>query len=197
MGGEIHTERGDERAVLVVERASSAEVMVVLRDAQESLARDAAAAGHVLEEGHHVLGTLRTTERDENERVVHGHAPSYPVDLSGATPTRALRHGSVTRSSAFNSASLRATPRAFALRAACAPVLAPASGTIPGLASSHARAIAATSTSWRADISRRAAITGDAAATFPGANAAVSERGGAGRRSPSYVPHKSPCSSGL
>ena len=68
--GEVLAERGEERAVLVVDRGAAAEQEVVLADLLQPLARDAPAAGDVLEERHDVLGLLGPAERDQQQGVV-------------------------------------------------------------------------------------------------------------------------------
>ena len=68
--GQVLLQRGDERPVLVVDRAASAEEEVVLADLLEPLTRDAPPAGDVLEERHDVLGLLRAPEGEHEESVV-------------------------------------------------------------------------------------------------------------------------------
>ena len=53
-----------------VDRADAAEALVVVRHLLEPLARDVAAARHVLEERHHVVHALGPAERDDEQRVV-------------------------------------------------------------------------------------------------------------------------------
>ena len=67
---EVRRHRRDERAVLRVDRRDPAEVQVVPSDRFEPLPRNVATARHVLEERHHVVGALRTTERLNEQRVV-------------------------------------------------------------------------------------------------------------------------------
>ena len=79
---EVLAQRREQRPVLVVDRRPAAEQEVVLADLLEPLARDAAAAGHVLQERHDVLGPLGPAERDEQQRVVRARrrepwCPSY------------------------------------------------------------------------------------------------------------------------
>jgi hypothetical protein len=69
-GLELGSQSVEQLAVLLVDGADPAEREVVVRHLLEALARDAAAAGDVLEERHHVVGTLRAPERDEEEGVV-------------------------------------------------------------------------------------------------------------------------------
>ena len=56
--------------VLGVDRAPAAEVVVVLRHLQHSLPRNVAAAEHVFQERHHIVGAIWAAERDEEHRVV-------------------------------------------------------------------------------------------------------------------------------
>ena len=67
---QLGLERRDQLAVLAVDRADAAEALVVVRHLLEPLARDVAAARHVLEERHHVVHALRAAERDDEQRVV-------------------------------------------------------------------------------------------------------------------------------
>ena len=60
----------EELAVLVVDRRAAAEEEVVLAHLLQPLARDAAAAGDVLQERHDVLGLLRTAEGHQQQGVV-------------------------------------------------------------------------------------------------------------------------------
>src|SRR3712207_6988892 len=61
--------RRGQRPVLLVDRADPAEVRVVLGDVEQALARDAAAAGDVLEERHDVVGPLWATEAEHEQRL--------------------------------------------------------------------------------------------------------------------------------
>ncbi len=70
MGGELGFERGDQRAVLPVDRADAAEEVVVMADLGEPLSWDAAPTRDVLEERDHVAGAFRTTERDDDQSIV-------------------------------------------------------------------------------------------------------------------------------
>ena len=67
--GELPLDRRDQLAVLGVDRADAAEQVVVLRDLEQPLARDAASARHVLEERQHVVRALRPAERDDEQGV--------------------------------------------------------------------------------------------------------------------------------
>ena len=84
MVGELLLDRGDQLAVLRVDRADAPEQVVVARDLDESLARDTAAASDVLEERQHVVRPLRAAERDHqhasNWRSGNGSAPGRRVD---------------------------------------------------------------------------------------------------------------------
>ncbi len=70
VAGEVLAQRGEELAVLVVDRRAAPEEEVVLAHLLQPLARDAAAAGDVLQERHHVLGLLRSPEGHQQQRVV-------------------------------------------------------------------------------------------------------------------------------
>ncbi len=59
MRGQVVADRGEQRAVEVVDRRPAAEEGVVLPHLREPVAGDAPSAGHVLQERHHVLGPLR------------------------------------------------------------------------------------------------------------------------------------------
>ena len=65
---------GDERTVDPVDRRDPAEMQVVLGHRLQPLPRDAAAASDVLQERHHLVGPLGTTEGQQQQRVeLHGH----------------------------------------------------------------------------------------------------------------------------
>ena len=66
---ELGSEGRDQRPVLRVDRADAAEVLVVLRDLLEPLARHVAAARDVLEERNHVVRSFGPAERDDEDRV--------------------------------------------------------------------------------------------------------------------------------
>ena len=68
-GVQLGLERRDQRAVLLVERTDAGEELVVVRDLEQTLARDAASSRHVLEERKHVVHALGPAERDEQDRV--------------------------------------------------------------------------------------------------------------------------------
>ena len=68
---------------MVVDRAAATEVVVVPADLGQPVARDAASAGDVLEEGQHVVGLLGSAEGDEQQGVVrarHRGACGNPRD---------------------------------------------------------------------------------------------------------------------
>ncbi len=62
-------QRGDQRLVLLVDRADAVEVVVVLGHALQPLARDAAAAGHVLQERHDLVVALGPAEAEHQQRL--------------------------------------------------------------------------------------------------------------------------------
>ena len=64
------SQRGDQRPVLIVDRALAAEVVIVLGDLQHSLARNVLSAQHVLKERNHIVRPFRTSERDNQQSVV-------------------------------------------------------------------------------------------------------------------------------
>ena len=66
---ELGPQRGDQGAVLRVDRADAVEALVVAGNLLEPLARDVAPARDVLEERHHVVHALGPAERDDEERV--------------------------------------------------------------------------------------------------------------------------------
>jgi hypothetical protein len=66
---QLRLERVDQRAVLVVDGADTAEELVMVRDVEQPLTRHAASARHVLQERHHVVGAFRTAERHDEDRV--------------------------------------------------------------------------------------------------------------------------------
>src|SRR5690606_9132385 len=68
--GEVLLDRGDQCAVLVVDRAPATEAVVVLPDLLEAFDRDVLADGDVLQERHHVLGLLGSAEGHQQQRVV-------------------------------------------------------------------------------------------------------------------------------
>ena len=66
---ELGLERGDQLAVLAVDRADAAEELVVVRHLLEPLARDVAPARDVLEERDDVVRPFGPAERDDEQRV--------------------------------------------------------------------------------------------------------------------------------
>ena len=70
---ELGPQGGDEGAVLVVDRAATAEVVVVLADRLEPLVRDAPAGRDPAQEGHDLLGSLGTAEAEQEHGVVRLH----------------------------------------------------------------------------------------------------------------------------
>ncbi len=74
---ELGVEGSDEGSILRVDRAHSPEPLVLLGHDLQSLRRDVAPAGHVLEEGEDVVGALWPTERHHDHGVVRlGHGLS-------------------------------------------------------------------------------------------------------------------------
>ena len=67
--GDLGADLLDQRPVDRIDRRDSTKVVIVLGDRFEPCARDATAAGHVLQEGHHLLGTLRPAEGQQQQRV--------------------------------------------------------------------------------------------------------------------------------
>ena len=74
--GQFGTKGFEERPVLRVDRTDPAEPLVVLGDASQPLGGHPSSAGDVLEERKHVVRPLRTTKRNEKQRVVVGHCCS-------------------------------------------------------------------------------------------------------------------------
>src|SRR5262245_43811867 len=68
--GELAGECGDQGTVLVVDGGFSVEMIVVLGDLEQTLARGVPAAEDVLEEWDYVFAAFGTTERDQQKRVV-------------------------------------------------------------------------------------------------------------------------------
>ncbi len=66
---ELGFQRGKQCPVLVVDRAAAAEPPVVLGDLGQPVIGDTAPAGDVAQERHDVLGRLRSTEGDQEQRV--------------------------------------------------------------------------------------------------------------------------------
>ena len=72
VAGKFFFEPRDQGAVLLVDRAFAAELIVVLGHGQHALARDIFAAEHVFQKRNHVLRALWPTEGDKKQRVVGG-----------------------------------------------------------------------------------------------------------------------------
>ena len=127
---ELDAQRCDQRAVLRVDRADAVELRVVLRDLLEPLARDVAAARHVLEERDHVVDPLRPAERDDDDGVERHQ--SCPETACGMYSSSSLSTSSAVSSSS-SAATASSTWTAF---------VAPTIGAVtPGFPSNHARAI--------------------------------------------------------
>ena len=62
-------QRGNQGAVLGIDRTDAAEDLVVMGHLLQPLTRDVAPAGDVLEKGHHVVRPLRPAERDDQDRL--------------------------------------------------------------------------------------------------------------------------------
>ena len=60
----------EQRTVLLVDRAFAVEMVVVLGDLEHSFARHIAAAQHVLQKWHDVVGPIRPAERHQQHCVV-------------------------------------------------------------------------------------------------------------------------------
>ncbi|GAA3100734.1 hypothetical protein GCM10020001_016970 [Nonomuraea salmonea] len=76
-------QRLDQVAVLLVDRADPAEALVVLGHFEQPLARHATAAHDVLQERHHVVGTLGAAEREDQQGVVNSHVTTLCGDVGG------------------------------------------------------------------------------------------------------------------
>src|SRR5262249_38357620 len=63
-------QRGDERAVLIVDRGSALEVIIVLGDREYSLWGNVPAAQHIFEKGNDVFTTLRSAKGDHQQRII-------------------------------------------------------------------------------------------------------------------------------
>ena len=55
----------DQRAILVVNRTAAAELIVVLGDFEQPLARHVASARHIFEKRHYIVRPIRSPERDD------------------------------------------------------------------------------------------------------------------------------------
>ena len=69
---EFLLKRRDESAVLIIDWADAAEVLVMLGDFKHSFPRHGLAAENVFEKGHDLVGPLRSAERDDQDGVVGG-----------------------------------------------------------------------------------------------------------------------------
>ena len=67
---QLRFEGRNQRADLRVDRADAAEMVVVFGDFQHSLARHIAPAEHILQKRHDVIGTFRTAECHNQNRIV-------------------------------------------------------------------------------------------------------------------------------
>ena len=67
---ELRPEGGNKGADLTVDRADSAEVVVMFGHLQQALAGDVPAPRHVLQKRQDVFKTLRAAETDDEDRVV-------------------------------------------------------------------------------------------------------------------------------
>ncbi len=66
----LRPQRRDQGADLGVDRADSAEMLVVLGDFQQALARDVPAPGHIFEERHDIVRLFGTAEADDEDGVM-------------------------------------------------------------------------------------------------------------------------------
>ena len=80
---QLGLERGDQRAVLGVDRTDAAEQLVVVGDVEQPLARDVASARDVLEERQHVIRPFGAAERDEHDRVELVRGPARDRAVGG------------------------------------------------------------------------------------------------------------------
>ena len=70
--GEFAFKRGNQAAVLFVDRADAAEEFVVMRDLFHSFTRDILPAQNVFEKRHHFIHRFRPAERENKNSVVIG-----------------------------------------------------------------------------------------------------------------------------
>src|SRR5580704_4470062 len=77
---------GDQFADLIIQRALSAEMVVVLGDRHESLARNVPAACDVLQKRNHVLAPFRPAESDDQNGVVLSRQTIAHVPTAAAFP---------------------------------------------------------------------------------------------------------------
>src|ERR1035438_3359029 len=66
---QLGAQRGDQRAALLVDRALTAEKVIVFSYFQQPLARDVASARYPLQERHYLVGVLRPAEAQHQQRV--------------------------------------------------------------------------------------------------------------------------------
>ncbi len=67
---EFRPQGRNQLATLAVNRTDAAEVLVMLSDFQQPLARDAATACDIFEKRHYIVRPFRTSKRDKQNRVV-------------------------------------------------------------------------------------------------------------------------------
>ena len=77
MARQLALQPSDQRAVLIVDRALAAEVIVVLRDRQHPFARNIAPAQHILKKWNDVVRLFRSSERKHQDGVIRGLDHSY------------------------------------------------------------------------------------------------------------------------
>ena len=112
---ERRPQRLQQRPVLVVDRAAAAERVVVLADLLQPLVRDPAAAGHVLQEGQHVVGLLGATEGEQQDGVVRGWQAG-DIGIFEASQTRTMPGPPGARVAGLSCSSLTFTSCAAAER---------------------------------------------------------------------------------
>ena len=76
---ELGAKRGQQRAVLAVDRAHAADLVVVLGDVDQPFPWHPATGGHILQKWHHVVGPFGTTEGDEEHGVIGSHLSIFAV----------------------------------------------------------------------------------------------------------------------
>ena len=74
LAGQLALQSGDQGPILVVDRALSAEVIVVLGGLRHSLPGNVPAAQHVLQERDDIFPLVGSTERNDDERIVSRRA---------------------------------------------------------------------------------------------------------------------------
>src|SRR5579864_4686699 len=90
VAGQFRFEARDQSTVLIVDRALAAEMIIVLGHFEHALARNIAAAQNVFEKRDDIVRLLRSSERENQYRVV--------IVLSGHSPTIVGRTPQVTAS---------------------------------------------------------------------------------------------------